>query len=159
MIRKSFLQMLVLIVMGTVIGLVYNTISPQSIPLRGGQEARLEQQGARTIDLEEVRYYLEQPGVVLIDARSPEEFSLGHIPKAENLPDEEFKSFFPKLKSKLMTADLIIVYCSGGSCGSSEDLALKLLNEGIGESRIAVFSGGLPAWMKAKLPIERSADN
>jgi len=151
--------MLGLIVMGTVIGLVYNTISPQSIPLRGGQEARLEQQGARTIDLKEVRYYLEQPGVVLIDARSPEEFSLGHIPRAVNLPDDQFVQFFPKLKDGLVKADLIIIYCSGGSCGTSEDLALKLLKKGIGESRIAVFSGGLPAWMKAKLPIERSKDN
>lgn len=151
--------MLGLIVIGTAIGLVYNAVSPQGIPLSGGQKARLEQQGARMVNLEEVRYYLKQPGVLLVDARSPEEFSLGHIPKAENLPDDEFKSFFPKLKSKLMTADLIIVYCSGGSCGSSEDLALKLLNEGIGESRIAVFSGGLPAWMKAKLPIKRSAGN
>ena len=159
MIRKSILQMIGLMILGAGVGLAYNAVSPQGIPLTGGKEARLEQQGAQIVSLKEVEYYLKQPGIVLVDARSPEEYSLGHIPKALNLPDDQFDKYIGQLRNKLMNANFIIVYCSGGSCGTSEDLAGKLLKIGIGDSRIAVFEGGLPVWMRAKLPIERSKNN
>ncbi len=152
--RRSFVQMLVLVAVGAVVGIGYNALSPKGIPLKGGTKARLAQEGARMVDLAEVRYYLKEPGTLLVDARSPEEFELGHIPGAVNLPADQFKPYFPKVEARLRKAKLIIVYCSGGSCGMSEELASELIKAGFGDNEVAVFSGGLPGWMRAKLPVE-----
>ncbi len=147
--------MLALVFLGAVIGIGYNAISPKGIPLKGGTQARLAQRGVRVVNLDEVRYFLKNPGTLMVDARSSEEFGLGHIPGAINLPDDDFNAFYPKVVSRLREAHLIIVYCSGGSCGTSEALALKLLKKGFRDNRVVVFSGGLPGWMEAKLPIEK----
>jgi rhodanese-related sulfurtransferase len=152
--RRSLIQMFALVAVGAVVGIGYNALSPKGIPLKGGTKARLAEQGARMVDLQEVRYYLKQPGTLLVDARSPEEFRLGHIPGAVNLPADQFAPFYPKVRARLEKAKIIIVYCSGGSCGTSEELAMELIKAGFVEKRVAVFSGGLPGWMRAKLPIE-----
>ncbi|MCX7830793.1 MAG: rhodanese-like domain-containing protein, partial [Acidobacteria bacterium] len=92
--------------------------------------------------------------VLLVDARSPEEYGLGHIPGAINIPDTDVENNFKKNIEKLKKAELIIVYCSGGSCGSSEEVATQLIKKGIPASKVAVHQDGLPGWIKAKNPIE-----
>jgi rhodanese-related sulfurtransferase len=153
--RRKLVQMLMLVFLGSAVGLAYNAVSPKGIPLKGGSESRLAQKGARMMDLEEVRFYLEQPGTLMVDARSPEEFALGHIPGSLNLPADEYEAAYPKVAAKLKAAKLLIVYCSGGSCGTSEEVALKLLEGGYKENSVAIFADGLPGWMRAKLPIQQ----
>jgi rhodanese-related sulfurtransferase len=154
MVRKGLLQMLGLVAAGAALGLLFNTLSPMGLPLTGGKEARMAQKGIRMVTLDEVRYYLDQPGTILVDARSPEEYALGHIPGALNLPADAFDPAFPKVARRLHGASLIIIYCSGGSCGTSEEVAGKLQERGFKDSTLAVFADGLPGWMRAKLPIQ-----
>jgi rhodanese-related sulfurtransferase len=153
--RRSFLQMAALVAVGSLVGLTYNALAPNGLPLRGGTAARLAQEGARMMSLQEVRYYLQQPGTVIVDARSSEEFELGHIPRALNVPADNFAPYYAKVAPELQKAKLIIVYCSGGSCGTSEELAKELIAKGYSDNRVAVFHDGLPGWMRANLPIER----
>lgn len=156
--RKSLVQMVILVVIGAAVGLGYNAVSPKGIPVQGGKQARLAQDGARMVNLDEVRYFKDQPGTLFVDARSIFEFKLGHIVGALNLPADNFDPVYPKVAAKLKQADLIIVYCSGDSCGTSEEVAKKLIAKGIQGNRVAIFSEGLPGWMGANLPI-RTGDS
>jgi rhodanese-related sulfurtransferase len=152
--RRTFLQMIVLVVIGAAVGLVYNAVSPAGIPVKGGKPQMWNEKGVRMMKLDEVQYYLQQPGTVLVDARSIYEYKLGHIPGALNLPADNFDPVFPKVAPMLQKAKLVIVYCSGGSCGTSEDVANKLMEHGLTGDRLAIFSDGLPGWMGANLPIK-----
>jgi rhodanese-related sulfurtransferase len=154
--RRATLQMVALILVGAGVGLAYNALSPSGIPLTGGSAARLEQQGTPMLTLDEVRYYLQQPGTSLVDARSTEEYQLGHIPGALSLPLDSFDQAFPKILPALKRAKRLIIYCSGGSCGTSEELAKKLQEHGFND--LYVFTDGLPGWMRAKLPVKSGPD-
>ena len=154
--RRAALQMIALVFVGAGVGLTYNALSPSGLPLSGGSAARLEQQGTPMLTLDEVRYYLEQPGTSLIDARSAEEYQLGHIPGAFSLPFDTFDQAFPKVLPALKKAKRLIIYCSGGSCGTSEELAKKLQGQGFND--LFIFTDGLPGWMRAKLPVKSGTD-
>ncbi len=151
--RRALLQMIVLSILGAGIGLAYNALSPKGVPVTGGTKARLAQQGTRMMTLDEVRYYMDQPGTLLVDARSAEEYQLGHIPGALSLPLDAFDATYPRVSPQLAKSKLLIIYCSGGSCGTSEELAKKLAEAGVGKD-LAIFADGLPGWMRAKLPVK-----
>jgi len=154
--RRAILQMMALVLLGTAVGLAYNAASPKGIPVKGGKQAILAQQGTRMLTTDEVKFFREQPGTVLLDARSSEEYELGHITGAASLPLDKFDQAFPSLQAELQKAQIIIVYCSGGSCGTSEELAKKLQEKGI--RNLAVDTGGLPGWIKAKLTFKTGTE-
>ncbi len=154
--RRAILQMLALVFLGTAVSFAYNAASPKSVPISGGKQAILQQQGTRMLTTDEVKFYAQQPGTLLVDARSFEEYELGHIKGALSLPLDSFDKDFGAVAPQLRQAKLIIVYCSGGSCGTSEELAKKLQESGL--RGLAVYSDGLPGWMRAKLPIASGAE-
>lgn len=152
--RRTIFQMVILVAIGSALGLAYNAVSPGGIPVQGGKPQMWGEKGVRMMKLDEVQYYLQQPGTVLVDARSIYEYKLGHIPGALNLPVDNFDQVFRQVAPKLKPAKLVIVYCSGGSCGTSEEVAKKLMEHGLTGDRLAIFSDGLPGWMGANLPIK-----
>jgi rhodanese-related sulfurtransferase len=150
--RRAFFQMIALVLLGTAVGFAYNAASPKGIPVKGGKQAVMEQQGTRMLTTDEVKFYREQPGTILLDARSAEEYELGHVAGAASLPLDRFDAAYPQLEKELVKAKMIIIYCSGGSCGTSEEVAKKLAEKGI--KNLAIDTDGLPGWMRAKLPIK-----
>ena len=152
--KYYFIQALLILFLGAIFGLVYNAISPSGIPLFAAQDTTVT--GFKMMTTEEIMLYMKEKKVeiIIVDARSPEEFSLGHIPGAINIPDTDVENNFVKYQEKLKKAELIIVYCSGGSCGSSEEVASQLIKKGISVSKVAVHQEGLPGWIRAKNPIE-----
>ena len=150
--RRAFIQMVALILLGVAVGFAYNAASPKGIPVKGGKPALLQQQGVRMLTTDEVKFYRDQPGTVLLDARSAEEYELGHVAGALSLPLDAFDAAYPKISAGLKQAQMIIIYCSGGSCGTSEEVAKKLTEKGI--KNLAIDTDGLPGWMRAKLPIK-----
>jgi len=151
--RRAILQMLILSALGAIVGFGYNAASPKGVPVKGGKEAILQQQGTRMLTTDEVKYYSQQAGTVMVDARSAEEYELGHIAGAVSLPLDKFDQAFPPMQTELKKSKVVIIYCSGGSCGTSEEVAKKLSENGL--KNLAVFADGLPGWMQAKLPITR----
>jgi len=149
--RRAILQMLILTALGAIVGFAYNAASPKGIPVKGGKEAILQQQGTRMLTTDEVKYYSQQPGTLMVDARSAEEYELGHIAGAMSLPLDKFDQAFMAVQPELRKSKLIVLYCSGGSCGTSEEVAKKLGEKGFKD--LAVYADGLPGWMRAKLPI------
>jgi rhodanese-related sulfurtransferase len=85
---------------------------------------------------------------LFMDARSEQDFDLGHIPKAVNVPPGKkftVESNNPKAKSKL-----IITYCQSRDCPLSDDLAKNLAASGFTK----VMTEGWEAWSQSGYPVE-----
>ena len=67
----------------------------------------------------------EDPGFVLLDARSAEAFAAGHVPGAYNLD----RPFTAEAIASL-PAGLIVVYCWGPSCNGATNAAVQLASAG-----------------------------
>lgn len=80
-------------------------------------------------------------GVQLIDVRTPEEYSDGHILNSKNIDflDENFELYIKKLDKK----SPVIVYCQSG--GRSAKSALKLLSNSF--VKIYDLDGGFSKWL------------
>ena len=80
-------------------------------------------------------------GVQLIDVRTPEEYSDGHILNSKNIDllDENFELYIQKLDKK----SPVIVYCQSG--GRSAKSALKLLSNSF--VKIYDLDGGFSRWL------------
>jgi len=94
-----------------------------------------------------VKKFHDADAALFVDAREAVEYAEGHIAGAVSLPfDEAFKD--PK---KLATIDPgtkpIIVYCGGGDCEASRNLAYSLIDAG--RKKVVIFEDGFPAWKAA----------
>lgn len=103
-----------------------------------------------------VKKFYDADAALFVDAREAAEYAEGHIAGAVSLPfDDVFKD--PK---KLGTIDPkgkpIIVYCGGGECEASKNLAYQLIDAG--RKKVVVFTDGYPAWKDAGYAIARGAE-
>src|SRR5512137_1498273 len=81
-------------------------------------------------------------GLVLIDARSPQEYQEVHIKSAINIPLANFEK-----DATLLTAAKdahIVFYCNGVKCGKSGKSAL--IARSLGYTDISVYADGMPVW-------------
>ena len=113
-----------------------------------------EQGDAPILRLDEAVALYQSAGAIFLDAREPEDFKLGRIPGALNLPfdyyDEHSADVLPRLPKD---AD-IVTYCGGADCELSLYLARQLKNEGY--LKLHIFFGGFTSWQEAGLPVEDS---
>ena len=88
--------------------------------------------------------------MLFVDARSEEYYLEGHIPKA--VCNDNLDLLITKIEEHISIDDAFIVYCSDDDCGSSEELAYLLQEQGF--SNIFLFKGGWKQWVDNNLPIE-----
>ena len=88
--------------------------------------------------------------VTVIDVRPKDEFALGHIAGASNVPLTDLKRHLSKLNRKLE----IVAYCRGPYCVLSFEAVSHLRKLGFKARRL---QDGLPEWKAAGLPIEPAA--
>ncbi len=79
--------------------------------------------------------------VHFVDARESKLYGEGHIPGAVNIP---FEHVAEQEAIAIPKEDLVVLYCDGGDCHLSNDLAAYML-EG-GWKRVAVYEGGWEEW-------------
>jgi rhodanese-related sulfurtransferase len=104
------------------------------------------------IQLPVVKEFFDATGALLIDAREPEEFEAGRIPGAVNVSFDMAISD-PSFLEALETGNRpLIVYCGGGGCEVSINLAWELLQAG--HTKVTYFEGGFPEWLEAGYPVE-----
>lgn len=84
--------------------------------------------------------------VTVIDVRPEDEFALGHVPGARNIPLSELKRHLSKLDRKTE----IVAYCRGPYCVMSFEAVAQLRKLGFKARRL---EDGLPEWRAAGLPI------
>jgi ArsR family transcriptional regulator len=90
---------------------------------------------------------IRQGLVTVLDVRPEDEFALGHLPGARNVPLNQLK----RLVSKLDRNTEIVAYCRGPYCVLSFEAVAELRKLGFKARRL---EDGLPEWRAAGLPIE-----
>jgi len=106
-------------------------------------------QDNKVVDTRTLQVELAGKGVQLIDVRTPQEWSTGHIAGAQHI--DWFRDDFKSEATKLDKAKPVRIYCAAG--GRSED-ARELLIE-MGFIDVKDLDGGIQAWKKAGGAIER----
>ena len=157
---------MIVVCAGLVIGILNNTFSRNGIKLIGNwgnktiSDSLIVPNNYQPDDPEAVTlsWALERfksSEAIFIDCRLKEDYDLGHIKGAVNLPWEQFDEYFPQLKSILSESKEIIAYCDGNECELSLLLARELV--GLGYENVNVFFGGWLEWKKAGLPVEKGS--
>ncbi len=108
---------------------------------------RLKQQ-INNLDAEAFAQAMQQPDVVLLDVRRPEEFATGHLPGARNL-DYLGEPFIDELE-KLDPDKTYLVYCNSGR----RSLRTCVLMKNSGFRRVFNLEEGLRAWLASAHPPE-----
>ncbi len=94
---------------------------------------------------------------LFIDGRTAEEFNLGHIKNAINLPYTKFANKPKEEKIDIMKKynknGIIVCYCDGGSCDISIDLAYEIAK--LGFNSVNIYLGGFKEWENAGYPTNK----
>lgn len=94
----------------------------------------------RRISMEEAVVMMEEEsGYIILDVRRPDEFALGHIPGAVNLPNESIQT--GEIAALPNKDQLILVYCRSGR--RSKEASEKLVK--LGYTNVVEF-GGILDW-------------
>lgn len=88
------------------------------------------------------------PGFVVLDVRTPEEFAAGHILGAVNL-DYNTKTFREDV-TRLDTGKEYVLYCKTGPRSSGA----AMIMEGLGFENIVWMTGGIVQWQADGYPVE-----
>jgi rhodanese-related sulfurtransferase len=91
----------------------------------------------------------------LIDARDDEHYQQGHIAGAHQLFPYQIDRFLPGLLPLLLPAEKVIIYCNGGDCVDSESTAIELIQRGVTQSKIFVYTGGYQDWIAHHEQLEK----
>jgi ArsR family transcriptional regulator len=103
--------------------------------------------GLEPVSRAELTKRMKQGLVTVLDVRPEDEFALGHLPGARNIPLGELKRRLPKLDRNTE----IVAYCRGPYCVLSFEAVAQLRKLGFKARRL---EDGLPEWKAAGLPVE-----
>jgi rhodanese-related sulfurtransferase len=99
--------------------------------------------GYPSVDFNELSAHVRNKSAVIVDARSSLSFAGGHVRGAINIPVEQKESSTEQYLRHLNPDQLIIIYCGGSTCHTSEMLYEYLLTQGFTNMRIFV-----PGWQR-----------
>lgn len=86
---------------------------------------------------------------LVLDVRTPEEYSSGHVPNATNIPHDELAASLTELGETRETP--VVVYCErGGRAGKAADILLEA-----GYADVRHLEGDMRDWRESGRPIER----
>lgn len=112
--------------------------------LRGYFRAR---DSLEPVSREELQARMKEGLVTVLDVRPSDEFALGHIPGAINVPVAELESRLASLTPR----QEVVAYCRGPYCVMSFEAVAKLREKGLAARRL---ESGMPEWIAAGLPTE-----
>jgi rhodanese-related sulfurtransferase/predicted transcriptional regulator len=98
------------------------------------------------ISRRELRKRLRSGTVTVLDVRPEDEFALGHLPNAVNIP---LKALEARL-SELDASQEIVAYCRGPYCVLSYEAVAALRARGF---KVRRLQDGFPEWRAAGLPV------
>lgn len=150
MIKDLRIAVLILLV-STAVGLAANLARPLPLPWFGreivptnppaaGEQDKGAVPNPDTVMLPEVVTHFDQGTAFFIDARKPEQYALGHIRGAVNLPNSDLMGYVDGVMEFVPPDELVIVYCGGGDCEASHDV--KEFLQAYGFNRIKIYTNG-----------------
>ena len=156
---SSLNQIYIYITLSLLISFCVNILRTESLPFIAVPLEKIEditqiensslQPQIREISID-VAERLFSDSVLFIDARAEEYYHEGHIPNS--ICNDDFDSLVYQIEDIITYNNGFVVYCSDDDCGSSQDLAYKLQDQGF--TNIYLFKGGWKQWMENNLPIE-----
>ncbi len=101
-----------------------------------------------SITLEQVWALIEDTNVVIIDARKSNAYNDAHIGNAINIYPFSYQNEMELVSviTSLPTDKIFIVYCDGGDCDLSHEIANKM--KMLGFRYVTLFHGGWEEWSK-----------
>jgi rhodanese-related sulfurtransferase len=139
--RVSLLDIALILLAGTMLGVVYNFASPSGIPL-APRVWRYPPPGR--INIDDARARLVAGEILIVDARPAEFFNQRHIRDALSLPLALFDFVYMMRFSQMDPQRPIVVYGRNISRHYDEELAYKLTQRG--HPHVFVLAGGVAAW-------------
>jgi rhodanese-related sulfurtransferase/DNA-binding HxlR family transcriptional regulator len=106
--------------------------------------------GLEPVAAEELLARLRKGDVVILDVRPEDEYGLGHLPGALNIP----LGLLAQRLAELPRKQEIVAYCRGPYCVLSFEAVAELRARGFNIRRL---EQGFPEWKAAGLPIEVAA--
>ena len=106
-----------------------------------------ERDSLEPVSREELQARMKDGLVTVLDVRPADEFALGHVPGAVNLPLAELEERLASIKP----GQDVVAYCRGPYCVMSFEAVARLREKGIAARRL---EGGMPEWIAAGLPTE-----
>jgi rhodanese-related sulfurtransferase len=107
------------------------------------------------VQLPTVKRFFDARAALFLDARDPAEYEKGHIPGAIRLTNPEAQNEPERMKALPVEGRPTVVYCEGGTCEASLDLARFLIESGF--KKVLVYMGGFPEWEAAGHAVERGS--
>lgn len=105
-----------------------------------------ERDGLEPVSREELLERSRTGTVTILDVRPEDEFALGHLPGALNIPLRELEARLGEISRKRE----IVAYCRGPYCVLSYEAVAKLRARGF---KVRRLEDGLPEWRAAGLPV------
>ncbi|MEO3432355.1 metalloregulator ArsR/SmtB family transcription factor [Inquilinus sp. CAU 1745] len=99
------------------------------------------------ISREELAQRLQERSITLLDVRPQDEFALGHLPGALNIPLADLQQRL----ADLLPDQEVVAYCRGPYCVLSFEAVAELRRLGY---RVRRLEDGYPEWKAAGLPVE-----
>jgi rhodanese-related sulfurtransferase len=158
--KKFIIQLSIILLLSAVVGFAFNHFQKSPLPvLKKFVPPAVAQDSNEDLskfysemDADTLRGLLDSDMIILLDARTANNFQKGHIAKAVSLPVSEFNKKYD-LVSGLLTSDkTIVLYCIGINCIDSSLLARELFNKG--HRNIFVYKGGIEEWESLGYPVE-----
>ncbi|HEQ60808.1 MAG TPA: rhodanese-like domain-containing protein [Firmicutes bacterium] len=143
------LQVLVLGVVSIGLAAVTNAVRPNRLAwvidpktsVDPGENPELAEQVA--ISLEELREHLMLGTAAFVDARKPEEYAEAHLATAINIPSTQKEHYLDVMFEMLPLEGVIIIYCEGGGCESSNVVFKFLVDNGYPVENLKMY---MPGW-------------
>ena len=152
-------QIYIYIVLSLLISLLVNILRTESLPFVAVPLNKIEdiaqientslQPQIREISID-IAEKLFLDSLLFIDARAEEYYHEGHIPNS--ICNDDLDSLVYQVEGLISYNEGFVVYCSDDDCGSSEDLAYLLQEQGF--MNIYLFKGGWKQWTENDLPVD-----
>jgi rhodanese-related sulfurtransferase len=159
--KRLVWEIIGIVLLGCFIGLVnnYYSVKPFKIIPLGDKELQIpdsvlfsskdpgQEYQNKSISYNQIFRFSSNQGVVIVDARRPEAYSAGHIGNSVNIfPEWEEAEYVQKILT-LPRNKPIIVYCDGGTCDLSHELARDLIMS-FNFKKVFIYTGGWEEWSK-----------
>jgi len=164
--RTSVKEALVIVILAGCLALLINALRTDGLDIFSGPPSQTdestafsgtgEEQGVARIPIEAAINDFEKKTAVFLDARSSEDYALGHIAGAVSFPDRQFDDRIGPFLENTPPEVKLITYCEGERCALSKSLAEKLSLAGY--EKVYLLVDGWGQWKKLKLPVERDEE-